>query len=233
MYAKLFASVATSSLTDKVPIAFRGVFFMLIAIADKGGNVVGTDSSIARVINCPMDVFSDGVVELMKPDPESQSPDEDGRRLVRLDVPGYRIVNYKKYSGIMTDEERRAYFRVKKQLSRENAPVVEESGITPEDIYNAYPRKVGKPAALKAISKAMAKMEPTDLLSITTRFSDEWSTASSEELAYCPHPSTWFNQERYNDSPETWRNRANGEPPVKTLQDKIMDETMRALDAIE
>jgi hypothetical protein len=119
MYAKLYAQVVLSSLTQNEPIEVRGVFFMLLAMADKGGNVAGVDAALARVINVPLGVFSMAVERLMQPDPTSQSPDYEGRRLIRLeDAPGYFIVNYAKYAGIANDTQRREYFRTKKQESR-------------------------------------------------------------------------------------------------------------------
>jgi len=119
MYAKLYGQVVASSLTQNESIVVRGVFFMLLAVADKGGNVPGVDAAIARIINVPMDVFVESIDRLMRPDPLSQSKDEDGRRVVRLDeTPGYRVVNYEKYSAITTDAQRRAYFRHKKAESR-------------------------------------------------------------------------------------------------------------------
>jgi len=120
MYAKLFGTVITSSLTQKEPIEVRGVFFMLLAIADKDGNVPGSEASIARVINVPIAIFRRAIVALSAPDLESNSKAEDGRRIVGLgEQPGFKIVTYEKWSGIRTDEERRAYYAVKKRESRE------------------------------------------------------------------------------------------------------------------
>lgn len=131
MYAKLFAQVVSSSLTHNETIEVRGVFFMMLAIADREGNVPGVDRSIARLINVPVEVFERAVERLMSPDSESQSPDEDGRRIVRLEAgKGYRIVNYEKYSGIVTDAERRTYFRLKQQEHRQRKRLQELQNIT-------------------------------------------------------------------------------------------------------
>lgn len=120
MYAKLFAQVVNSSLTHTEPIEVRGVFFMMLAIADRVGNVPGIDPAIARIINVPLAQFQEAVGRLMTPDPYSQSQEEGGKRLVRLEgTPGYRIVNYEKYQSIVTDSHRREYLRVKKAESRE------------------------------------------------------------------------------------------------------------------
>jgi hypothetical protein len=78
-----------------------------------------------------------------------------------------------------------------------------------EEIYQAYPLKVGKPAALKAIQRALTKEPFEALLAKTLRF----AAAKGTDLAYCPHPSTWFNQDRYNDDPATWiRNESTQRP---------------------
>jgi uncharacterized protein YdaU (DUF1376 family) len=65
-------------------------------------------------------------------------------------------------------------------------------------IYEAYPRKVGKDAALKAISNALRKIdkEPEWLLQRTIAYA---STRRNEDPQFTPHPATWFNQGRYND----------------------------------
>lgn len=129
MFAKLYHQVVYSSLTQKEPVFVRGVFFMLMAIADRGGVVLGTDESIARIINVPIDEFNEALTALMKPDPDSQSKEHDGRRIIRLDgVPGLFLVNYVKYAEIGSDEQRREYFRTKKAESRARKKEVEEEG---------------------------------------------------------------------------------------------------------
>ena len=69
-----------------------------------------------------------------------------------------------------------------------------------EAIYQAYPLKVGKVPALKSISKAILKIPAEELLKKVQAF----NAVRNGNLDYCPHPATWFNQERYNDDPSTW-----------------------------
>jgi hypothetical protein len=89
-----------------------------------------------------------------------------------------------------------------------------------EAIYRVYPKKVGKPVAIKAILKALKKTSYDALLEAVKKFSVVWNGNS---LDYCPHPSTWFNQERYKDDPETWVPRKNGHtgPPVHIQMEQI------------
>jgi hypothetical protein len=129
MYAKLFAQVVASSLTHNETIDVRGVFFMLLAIADKEGHVPGVDPSIARIINVPAKQFAAALERLMAPDEASQSQAFEGRRVMRLDGDtGLFIVNYAKYQGILNDEQRRAYFRQKKAEQRARVAQQQEAG---------------------------------------------------------------------------------------------------------
>lgn len=72
-------------------------------------------------------------------------------------------------------------------------------------IYNAYPRKVGKPAALKAIRRAMEKEVKAGkdmyiALDFLLEKTEEYAIQrAGEDAKFTPHPATWFNQERYND----------------------------------
>lgn len=77
-----------------------------------------------------------------------------------------------------------------------------------EQIYEAYPRKVGRPDALKKIKTAVKNFPAGFILQRTREFAANWE---GRDLDYCPYPSTWFNQQRFNDDPKTWkRNEANG-----------------------
>ena len=68
-----------------------------------------------------------------------------------------------------------------------------------EEIYNLYPRKIAKPEALKSITKAL-KNNSVDFLKEKTKAYAE--SVKDKDPKFIPHPSTWFNQERYNDEIE-------------------------------
>jgi hypothetical protein len=94
------------------------------------------------------------------------------------------------------------------RLSKLEARVFREKRISPEahEIYGLYPLKKGRPAALKAIQKCLDSGVPVDLLRQKTGAYRDARLAGGS-LEYTPNPATWFNQERYNDPPETWVNR--------------------------
>lgn len=73
------------------------------------------------------------------------------------------------------------------------------SGPTPEElIYAGYPRKVGKPAALKAIKTALKKLPFAELQKAVEDYA---ATTKGKAPEFIPHPATWFNQDRWNDTP--------------------------------
>lgn len=93
-----------------------------------------------------------------------------------------------------------------------------------EAIYQAYPRKVGKPAALKAIVKAMREWTSDALLAQTKAYADAVLRWPPGDEQFVPHPATWFNQGRYFDDPKTWERiqaPVNGAVPAwKVRQDQ-------------
>ena len=70
-----------------------------------------------------------------------------------------------------------------------------------EEIYEAYPKKVAKPAALRAIHRALAHHAPEFLLARTRLY----ATTYNGEPRFIPYPATWFNEARFNDDSATWR----------------------------
>lgn len=112
-----------------------------------------------------------------------------------------------------------------KEKEKEKEPEGVQGEDFSERIYQAYPLKVGKPAALKAIRKALTKETPEALLKATVAF----CAARNGNLDFCPHPSTWFNQERWKDDSSTW---ARNEPapnghPNGTQPHKSAEEILR------
>lgn len=78
------------------------------------------------------------------------------------------------------------------------------------EIYEAYPRKVGRPNAIRAIYKALTKYSANILLSRTKAF----AATCNGDIEFCPNPATWFNQERFNDDPSTWKRNGPPKKPV-------------------
>lgn len=86
-----------------------------------------------------------------------------------------------------------------------------------ERIYEAYPRKVGRAAALKSIRFAVVRLaegnlrqgpiDPTDARRFLWKKSTEYANSPlgrRVDKDKIPHPATWFNQERYFDGEAEW-----------------------------
>jgi hypothetical protein len=111
MFAKLFDRITESSLMEE-EIPTRYAFVMLLAIADRHGEVIGTDVALSRRLNMPLEDFREAIKKLSSPDKDSNSTEFEGRRLIPSEAErGYHIVNYVKYRDIKNEDERREYMR--------------------------------------------------------------------------------------------------------------------------
>lgn len=84
---------------------------------------------------------------------------------------------------------------------------------TPEAIaiYEAYPRKVKKPLAIRAILKALTVHGFDRLLERTQEFAKR---SSVRETQFIPYPATFFNQEMFNDNYDEIFPARNGHTPA-------------------
>lgn len=65
-------------------------------------------------------------------------------------------------------------------------------------IYEAYPRHVGKIAAIRAIQKALVRIDHPTLLDRVQRYAEKVRKDGTDKQ-YIPHPATWMNEGRYED----------------------------------
>lgn len=71
-----------------------------------------------------------------------------------------------------------------------------------EDFWRLYPRRVGKGAAKRAWEKLAPPLQRRVVVILGERIQSdpEWMHAMRRrDLRYIPHPSTWINQERWED----------------------------------
>ena len=69
-----------------------------------------------------------------------------------------------------------------------------------DQFWNEYPRKVNKPGALKS----WKNKKLNDSIDIVLAGLEVWKASrewAKDNGQYIPHPATWLNQERWNDSP--------------------------------
>ncbi len=134
MYVKVFAQILHSSIADDWQV--RLVFEDFLKLADWHGVVDMTPESIARRTNVPLDIVKAGIAALCAPDPQSRTPDHEGRRLIPLADNrdwGWQIVNYKSYREMRDEDAKREYMRgwmrnKRAAVSQELAPLADAEG---------------------------------------------------------------------------------------------------------
>lgn len=78
------------------------------------------------------------------------------------------------------------------------------------ELYEVFPRKSARAAALVAIAKALTKVDKATLLAAVTKYAE---AVRGQNPQYIPHPATWFNAERWTDDPATWTAWRNDRQP--------------------
>ena len=116
--------------------------------------------------------------------PEVEKPHVENRRLSKKD---YSKKDYSKKDNIPSTDSK-------------PVPMTERC----KRIYEAYPRKVGRAAALRAIVKACRVNDPATVEAAARKFGALWAHVPIDRMTYVPYPATWFNQERFLDDPATW-----------------------------
>lgn len=80
-----------------------------------------------------------------------------------------------------------------------------------ETIWDAWPVKKARGAAIPAINRALKKVDVFVLLAAVRHLATEYAKWPEAEKKYLPMCSTYMNQERWLDPKETWER---GAPPA-------------------
>jgi len=214
IYAKLFASLYQGTLRGQPDEIL--VFTNLLAHCDSTGHVDKHPKAISEETGLSISRVQDALFFLESPDPESRSPEEEGRRIIRLDEHrswGWRIVNHGKYRAIRSEEDRREQNRLaqerwrnknkqskprKPKSAQAEAEAEGDKEISPnfDTFWAAYPRKVGKQDALKAWVKANPDI--TEVLAGVERWKrdQQW-----EDTQFIPYPATFLHGRRWEETP--------------------------------
>jgi hypothetical protein len=167
VYVKMFRSIFDGSLYGKFEQTV--VFMAMLVLAEREGIIDMTPEAIAAKCGFPLEIVRQGIQELEQPDARSRTPDEEGRRIVRLEENrdwGWRITNYEKYEKIRSAEERREYFRLKKReqrakLSTNNVHTVHQS--PPPNLHpnpKTQPERIQNQRTLKSLGETMTDIDP-------------------------------------------------------------------------
>ncbi len=201
------------------------------------GFVAGSAPGIVAMAHVDGATGIEALKRLASPEPDSRSQEFEGRRMVRVNG-GFIVLNYMKYRDFdhsAAERMRRLRERRKTNVTRNGVTVrpnvthsreqkaesrkedADKAPVAPCDdaasIYALYPRKVGKQAALRAIRGAMKAKATPYLINRVSAYAEAVRRWPAVDHQFIPHPSTWFNEGRYDDDPAEWSRNGNGATP--------------------
>ena len=116
MYGKFFSSAFTGSMIASGSDVFA-VWGYIVANTFKS-TIELNPRLLSAVIGESSERMQVALDFLCSADPQSRTPDQDGRRLIHEGGFQYHVVNHEKYRAIQNEEERREYNRKAKQKER-------------------------------------------------------------------------------------------------------------------
>ena len=220
MYGKLFASMYDGTLYGQWEAIVT--FQQMIILCDSVGVLDMTPPALAARTSIPLDIIEKGISALESPDPYSRSPDQDGRRIERLDDHrpwGWRIINHHRYRQMGSveakkeaDRERIARKRATSRnvsqpvaevaytdtnrRKKEHAQQVERESTFPA-FWAVYPRRIGKADALKA----WRSLNPDEALSdvILASVKSHMKIWERGDGKFVPYPASFLRGRRWED----------------------------------
>lgn len=149
MYGKQFASMYTGSMMGSGPLAFAVWGWVISHQVPNQGRTEFTVELNPRMVafqigKCSEEEVALQVLEFEKPDPESRSKEEEGRKLIRLSPYLYRVVNGAHYDKMKREEDRREYNRTRLKEIRKADRAAQE--VNPDTATKKVGQKFRKPA---------------------------------------------------------------------------------------
>ncbi len=135
-YTKLFSSIVTSTIWV-APDRTRIVWITMLALADRHGEVMASLPGLARVAGVPVEDCEIAIAAFLAPDPYSRTPDDEGRRIEKIEG-GWALINHAKYRDMASREDSKnaAALRQKRHRAKKerNATVTDSNAsVTPSN----------------------------------------------------------------------------------------------------
>lgn len=120
MYGKIYTSFFEGSIME-CDMKVRYIFMSMIILSDKDGILDMTEKAIAERVGVEVDDVREAISELMKPDKNSRSENNNGARLVKIrDTFGWQVVNKQYYRSLTMARDRSDYMRAYMRQYRAN-----------------------------------------------------------------------------------------------------------------
>lgn len=201
-------SIRTSESINQLTAFEETFFYRMMVSCDDQGYMVANPKALANICFPLKDVresqIKDALRALSSAELVSFFKQDDGKLFVRL-------TTWDKYQGSGT-----AAAKPKKPVRKSKLPPAMLERF--ERFWKVYPRKEGKGKA----EESFGKYQPDDALTDTMiqavqayKKTEQWKRDGGQ---FIPHPSTWLNQRRWEDSPKT------GDPEPDPLHSKGMED---------
>ena len=116
-YTKLFGSILDSTVW-RTPAPTRLVWITMLAMCDRDGVVEASVPGLALRAGVAREDAEAALLAFLSPDPDSRTPDFEGRRIEKVDG-GWRLLNHGKYRDRLSLEDRRERDRIRQRRKRE------------------------------------------------------------------------------------------------------------------
>ena len=116
-YTKLFSSILTSTIWSE-DHATRIVWISMLALCNQHGEVQASIPGLARVSGVSIPDTEAAIARFLSPDTYSRTPDDDGRRIEKVEG-GWVLLNYGKYRAMEMDDDRRDRAAERKRRQRD------------------------------------------------------------------------------------------------------------------
>lgn len=156
-YTTLFSNLLASTVWRETKET-RLLWITLLAMADRHGIADASVPGLADFARLSVDETRASLATLAAPDPESRTPDFEGRRITAVER-GWRILNHAKYRAQARVDERREYKRVKQAHYRANGTPPAPTSVVAPPVRPARPRVTR--ATPTAPPPAQAEATPT------------------------------------------------------------------------
>lgn len=161
-YVKLYSTIITSSIWLESHATLR-VWITMLTLADRRGEVSGSIGGLAHIANVTREECATALDLFMSPDPDSRTPEHEGRRIEKIDG-GWLVLNAEKYRDLRTETQ--VEWAEKKRIWREEQRKVAASEDTPdtsEDKPTASSSATASTSALEDVAGAVAREPEADL----------------------------------------------------------------------
>lgn len=126
-FTKLFSSITASTIWCE-DNETRLVWITMLAMADRRGRIFASVPGLAHMARVSTEGCRAAIEKFLGPDPDSRTPDYDGRRIEVIDG-GWRLLNYEKYRAVRDEESikesKRRYINERRAAERGESKDVE------------------------------------------------------------------------------------------------------------